>query len=82
MDADIAQEQRSEDERAASASAAVTAESADAVRGPRRLLRRLREAMAEPLGAQEQLDSITRAIAANLQTEVCSVYVLRDDDVL
>ena len=50
--------------------------------GPRSLLRRLREAMAENLSGQEQLDSIVREIAANLRSEVCSVYVLRDDDVL
>ena len=50
--------------------------------GARALLRRLREAMAENLSGQEQLDSIVREIAANLRAEVCSVYVLRDDDVL
>ena len=50
--------------------------------GPRTLLKRLREAMAEPLGPQEQLDLVTREIAQNLGAEVCSVYVLRDDDVL
>ena len=50
--------------------------------GPRTLLKRLREAMAEPLGPQEQLDLVTSEIAANLDAEVCSVYVLRDDDVL
>jgi len=37
--------------------------------GPRVLLRRLREIMAEP-------------IAANMVAEVCSVYVLRSDGVL
>ena len=50
--------------------------------GPRTLLRRLREAMAEPLDAQETLDRIVGQIAENLHAEVCSVYVLRDDDVL
>ena len=54
----------------------------DETLGPRALLRRLREAMAENLSGQEQLDSIVRQIAANLEAEVCSVYVLRDDDVL
>ena len=54
----------------------------DAALGPRSLLRRLREAMAENLSGQEQLDSIVREIASNLRAEVCSVYVLRDDDVL
>ena len=47
--------------------------------GPRVLLRRLREVMAEPVNAQERLDRIVRIIAANMVAEVCSVYVLRVD---
>ncbi|MGB7288369.1 MAG: phosphoenolpyruvate--protein phosphotransferase [Salaquimonas sp.] len=54
----------------------------DAESGPRGLLRRLREVMAETLGAQDRLDKIVRHIAANMVAEVCSVYVLRSDDVL
>ena len=50
--------------------------------GPRGLLRRLREVMAETLGAQDRLDKIVRHIAANMVAEVCSVYVLRADGVL
>lgn len=50
--------------------------------GPRLLLRRLREVMAEPIGAQERLDKIVAHIAANMVAEVCSVYILRADDVL
>lgn len=50
--------------------------------GPRVLLRRLREVMAETLGAQERLDKIVRHIASNMTAEVCSVYVLRSDKVL
>jgi phosphotransferase system enzyme I (PtsP) len=50
--------------------------------GPRLLLRRLREAMADPIGAQERLDKIVVLIAANMVAEVCSVYILRADDVL
>lgn len=50
--------------------------------GPRDLLRRLREVMAETLGAQDRLDKIVRHIAANMVAEVCSVYVLRSDGVL
>ena len=50
--------------------------------GPRVLLKRLREVMAETLGAQERLDKIVRHIAANMVAEVCSVYVLRADNVL
>ena len=47
--------------------------------GPRVLLRRLREVMAEPVSAQERLDKIVVLIAANMVAEVCSVYVLRVD---
>ena len=49
------------------------------VAGPRLLLRRLREAMAEPTGAQARLDKIVVLIASNMVAEVCSVYVLRGD---
>jgi phosphotransferase system, enzyme I, PtsP len=50
--------------------------------GPRVLLRRLRETMAEPISAQERLDKTVSQIAANMVAEVCSVYVLRSDGVL
>jgi len=50
--------------------------------GPRVLLRRLREVMAEPVSAQERLDKIVVLIAANMVAEVCSVYVLRVDNTL
>ncbi|MCJ8152112.1 phosphoenolpyruvate--protein phosphotransferase [Shinella sedimenti] len=50
--------------------------------GPRVLLKRLREIMAEPLEPQERLDQIVRQIAQNMVAEVCSVYVLRSDGVL
>jgi phosphotransferase system, enzyme I, PtsP len=50
--------------------------------GPRVLLRRLRELMAEPLDPQERLDQIVRQIAQNMVAEVCSFYVLRADSVL
>jgi len=50
--------------------------------GPRVLLKRLRELMAEPLEPQERLDRIVRQIASNMVAEVCSVYVLRSDGVL
>lgn len=50
--------------------------------GPRVLLKRLRELMAEPLEPQERLDRIVRQIAQNMVAEVCSVYVLRADGVL
>ena len=47
--------------------------------GPRLLLRRLREVMAEPVSAQARLDKIVVHIASNMVAEVCSVYVLRSD---
>lgn len=50
--------------------------------GPRVLLRRLREVMAEPETAQERLDKIVVLIAANMVTEVCSIYLLRPDNSL
>src|SRR2546429_8799939 len=50
--------------------------------GPRVLLRRLREVMAEPVSAQERLDKIVVLIAANMVAEVCSAYVLRVDGTL
>ncbi|SON57310.1 Phosphoenolpyruvate-protein phosphotransferase [Hartmannibacter diazotrophicus] len=50
--------------------------------GPRVLLRRLREVMAEPISAQDRLNKIVVVIAANMVAEVCSVYVLRGDGVL
>jgi phosphotransferase system, enzyme I, PtsP len=50
--------------------------------GPRVLLRRLREVMAEPVSAQDRLDKIVVLIAANMVAEVCSVYVLRVDGTL
>jgi len=46
------------------------------------LLRQLRETMAEPLGSQQRLDKIVNLIADNMQADVCSFYVLRDDGAL
>jgi phosphotransferase system enzyme I (PtsP) len=53
-----------------------------ALGGPRVLLRRLREVMAEPVSAQDRLNKIVVLIAANMVAEVCSVYVLRVDGTL
>src|ERR1039457_467715 len=53
-----------------------------ALGGPRVLLRRLREVMAESVSAQERLDKVVVLIAANMVAEVCSVYVLRVDGTL
>ncbi|MBC8035936.1 MAG: hypothetical protein H7X89_01795, partial [Rhizobiales bacterium] len=43
--------------------------------GPRVLLRRLREVMAEPVTSQKRLDKIVTLIAGNMVAEVCSIYV-------
>jgi phosphotransferase system enzyme I (PtsP) len=45
--------------------------------GPRILLRRLREIMAEPSSAQARLDKLVTVIAANMVAEVCSIYLRR-----
>ena len=48
----------------------------------RKLLVRLREAMAGDDAGQARLDKITHLIADSMGTEVCSVYLFRDDDTL
>ncbi|MGD0192237.1 MAG: phosphoenolpyruvate-utilizing N-terminal domain-containing protein, partial [Rhizomicrobium sp.] len=45
--------------------------------GPRILLRRLREIMAERASAQARLDRLVSVIAANMVAEVCSIYLRR-----
>src|ERR1700731_2995378 len=50
--------------------------------GPRVLLRRLRETMAEQVSGQERLDKIVVLIATYMVAEVCSTYVLRVDNTL
>ncbi|MGE0211111.1 MAG: phosphoenolpyruvate--protein phosphotransferase [Parvibaculaceae bacterium] len=50
--------------------------------GPRVLLRRLREVMAEPVTAQARLDKTVSLIAANMVAEVCSIYVMQAGHVL
>ena len=45
----------------------------------RKLLGRLRDVMAEESGGQTRLDSITSLIAEEMATDVCSVYLFRDD---
>ena len=54
----------------------------DQASGPRVLLKRLRELMAEALEPQARLDRIVAEIAMNMVAEVCSFYVLRSDGVL
>ncbi|KIC16300.1 MULTISPECIES: phosphoenolpyruvate--protein phosphotransferase [unclassified Leisingera] len=48
----------------------------------RKLLVRLREAMAGDDAGQARLDKITHLIADSMGTEVCSVYLFRDDETL
>jgi phosphotransferase system, enzyme I, PtsP len=52
------------------------------VSGTRRLLRRLRAAMADSGSAQDRLDRIVRIVAAEMIAEVCSVYIMRAGEVL
>ncbi|MEH6698739.1 MAG: phosphoenolpyruvate--protein phosphotransferase [Brevundimonas sp.] len=46
-------------------------------RGPRNLLRQIREAMAGGGPAQERLDLVVRIIAQTMVAEVCSIYLRR-----
>jgi len=48
----------------------------------RKLLRRLRETMADASAGQQRLDKITALIASSMRTEVCSIYLFRDADTL
>ncbi|MCE7999344.1 MAG: phosphoenolpyruvate--protein phosphotransferase [Rhodobiaceae bacterium] len=45
--------------------------------GPRVLLRRLREAMAEVGESQARLDQVAHLIAQNMVAEVCSIYLMQ-----
>lgn len=46
-------------------------------RGPRNLLRQIREAMAGAAPAQHRLDMVVRIIAQSMVAEVCSIYLRR-----
>ncbi|MFV0358319.1 putative PEP-binding protein [Tropicimonas sp.] len=48
----------------------------------RRLLGRLKQVLAKPAEGQERLDRITRLIAGEMGSEVCSIYLFRDDETL
>ena len=48
----------------------------------RKLLRRLRDTMASDVAGQARLDQITHLIADSMGTEVCSVYLFRDEETL
>ena len=44
------------------------------------LLRRLRDTMAEEQKGQARLNKITHLIADSMGTEVCSIYLFRDNE--
>lgn len=48
----------------------------------RKLLRRLRDTLATTGGGQDRLDRITHLIADSMKTEVCSIYLFRDEETL
>ncbi len=48
----------------------------------RKLLGRLRDTMANQAEGQERLDQITHLTADSMGTEVCSIYLFRDDETL
>lgn len=48
----------------------------------RKLLRRLKETLAESSAGQARLDRITKLIASSMRTEVCSIYLFRDAETL
>ncbi|HEX6866055.1 MAG TPA: GAF domain-containing protein, partial [Caulobacteraceae bacterium] len=48
-----------------------------AIRGPRSLLRQIREALAGGGPAQARLDMVVRIIARSMVAEVCSIYLRR-----
>lgn len=48
----------------------------------RKLLGRLRDAMATESAGQTRLNEIVRLIADSMQTEVCSIYLFRDSETL
>ena len=48
----------------------------------RQMLGRLRGVMAEDAAGQQRLDKITLLIAEEMRTEVCSIYLFRDEDTL
>ncbi|WP_299782442.1 phosphoenolpyruvate--protein phosphotransferase [uncultured Roseobacter sp.] len=50
--------------------------------GSRKLLGRLRDAMAGDVEGQARLDKITHLIADSMGCEVCSIYLFRDEDTL
>jgi phosphotransferase system enzyme I (PtsP) len=48
----------------------------------RKLLRRLRDTLASKAEGQARLDQIVQQIAESMRTDVCSIYLFRDNDTL
>ena len=48
----------------------------------RKLLGRLRNALAESSEGQARLDKVVELIASSMRTEVCSIYLFRDAETL
>src|SRR5690606_18492967 len=48
----------------------------------RKLLGRLRAALAENVAGQARLNKIVSLIASSMETEVCSIYLFRDTETL
>lgn len=48
----------------------------------RQILKNLRQLMARNMDVQERLDAIVKMVAEQLQTDVCSCYILRPGDIL
>ncbi len=55
---------------------------ADTESESRRLLGRLREALAEDRAGQDRLNRVVEIIAESMATEVCSIYLFRDPETL
>ena len=53
-----------------------------ALRGPRRLLARIRDLMADQDDAQARLDQLTDIIAEETAADVCSIYLVRPSGAL
>lgn len=53
-----------------------------APKSPRALLRALREVLAQRAGAQARLDRVVQLVGSAMAAEVCSIYVLRADELL
>ena len=49
---------------------------------PRALMRALREVLAQKAGAQARLDRVVAHVGSSMAAEVCSIYVLRADELL